>query len=350
MKNIKIGVIGAGMAWEKLHYPAFERLKDKYTIAAVCDRQMEKARAAASAVGLGQDKAFDSYMKMINTVEMDAVDILVPIEQTHEVAKDVIDLGKHIILEKPFAATINGAKELLKLGKKIKILLAENFRYEESHKIIKDLIDKKAIGNVVYFIDNHVKEFQEEMLGPSFASTEWRQHPDFKGGVFLDDAVHHMARHRFFFGNLEDVYARGRHTDADFCPYSCITALLSFDNQIAGHYTYYCIAKETQTPMVGLRIFGTDGEIFLESKECGFVNYTTKEGECQAIPYKPGEGYYNELINFYEAVVTDTPILSTPEKGLGDMQAVFDILKSIETGSAIASAGQPIKKLKAAFK
>jgi predicted dehydrogenase len=346
MKNIKLGVIGAGMAWEKLHYPAFQRLRDKFSIAAICDRDMDKARRAAGMVGLGIDKAFDSYQKMMNSIDLEAIDIMVPIDQTHEVAMDVIAQGKHIILEKPFAATLSGAKDLLKHGKKVKILLAENFRYEQSYNIMKDLINQKAIGNVVYFIDNHVKEYQEEMLEGSFPSTEWRQHPDFKGGIFLDEAVHHMAGFRFLFGHLESVYAHGRRSDIDFCPYSCINALLRFEDQIVGHYTYYCIAKETQAPLVGLRIFGTNGEIYLEEKDCGYVNCSTKDGDHHVYTYQPQEGYYNELLNFYEAVANDMPIISTPEKGLGDMSAVFDILRSIEINDVINSAGVSVKKFR----
>jgi predicted dehydrogenase len=187
------------------------------------------------------------------------------------------------------------------------------------------------------------------MLQPEFASTEWRQHPDFKGGIFLDSAVHHISRHRFLFGNVENVFAHGRSAEVDFSPYSCINAILRFDDQIIGHYTFYCISRETQAPLVGLRIFGTNGEIYLESKNCGFVNFTTKDGEHQAIPYKPNEGYFNELLNFYEAVQNNTSIISTPEKGLGDMQVIFDILRSIETGELITTA-PPVKKSKSKAK
>jgi len=344
MEQIKIGIVGIGMAWRKLHRPALERLKDHFNVVAVCDRDINKAYEAAKEIGIGSDGVFNSYQKMLNTIDLEAVDIIVPIEQTFEVAKDIIAHKKHMIIEKPMAATMTGAKELIKLGKKLKIMIAENYRYDEENKIIKDLITNRAIGNVAYFIDNNIQEFQEKMLGSDFASTEWRQHPDFKGGIFLDSAVHHMARHRFLFGNVESVYAAGRSSSADFCPYSCINAMLRFGDQITGHYSFFCIAKETQEPLVGLRIFGTEGEIFLEDRECGFLNYTNKNGEKQAIQYKPNEGYFNELLNFYEAVKNNGPITATPDKGLGDMQVIFDILKSIETGSVINCAEPTSKK------
>ncbi|MDR2650681.1 MAG: Gfo/Idh/MocA family oxidoreductase [Clostridiales bacterium] len=344
MEPLKIGIVGAGMAWEKLHWPAYQRLRDYFNIAAVCDRDINKARQAAGQIGVSNDMAFNSYQKMLNIVDIEAVDIMTPIDQTFEIVKDIIPRNKHIILEKPVAASLADAKELIKLGKKLKIMVAENYRYDEENKIIKDLIDDRAIGNAAYFIDNNIQEFQQKMLSDDFASTEWRRRPDFKGGVFLDSAVHHIARSRFLFGNVESVYATGRSTSAEFCPYSSINAILRFGDQITGHYAFFCISKETQAPHVGLRIFGTEGEIYLEERNCGYVNFSRKDGECQAIPFKPNEGYFNELLNFYEAVKNNAAIVSTPDKGLGDIQVIFDILKSIEIGGVINSGDSTVKR------
>ncbi len=329
--QLKIGIIGAGMAWEKLHYPAYTRLEDKFAITAICDTDIEKAKKAADMVRLPHSRAFDDADKMMSTVEMDAVDVMVPISDNYNVAKQAILKNKHVIAEKPLASTTSAAKELIKLSKKVKLLVAENYRYDEENNIIKKLLEDRTIGNALFFIDNNVTEFTKDMLKDSFAAKEWRQHPSFHGGIFLDSAVHHIARQRFLFGDAQSISAHGRHTDIDACPYSCINAMLSFNNDIVGHYIYCCISKETQAPLVGFRIFGTDGEIYLEDKNCGFVNLSIKTtGEHQAIPYKPNEGYYNELLNFYNAVVKDTTIISTPEKELGDIETVMEILKSAE--------------------
>ena len=45
MEKVRIGVIGTGMAWEKLHYPAFRELAEYYEIGAVCDLQPELAES-----------------------------------------------------------------------------------------------------------------------------------------------------------------------------------------------------------------------------------------------------------------------------------------------------------------
>jgi predicted dehydrogenase len=348
MDRLKMGIIGAGMAWDRLHYPAYQRLQDRFSIEAICDKNLSKAKSACERVGLGCDRAFDSYQVMLNTLQLDAVDVLVPIDETHEVAKDILAQKKHLIIEKPVAASVEGAKELVKLGKKVKMMVAENFRYNEENKIMKDLMDSKAIGKVLYFIDNHLSDFKkDEGDKGQFASTIWRKHPDFKGGVFLDSAVHHFATHRYLFGNITTVYAQGEKSGEDFAPYSTINAIIGFRG-LSGHYTYCAKSDETQAPFVGLRIFGTEGEIYLESHECGFVNYSNRKGEHQAIQYRPNEGYVNELVNFHEAITHNMPIASTPEKGLGDMQVVFDILSSIQSGVPSELRAAPPKRKRSA--
>ena len=43
MKKIRLGVIGTGMAWERLHWPALQELSDKYEVVALCNLNRERA-------------------------------------------------------------------------------------------------------------------------------------------------------------------------------------------------------------------------------------------------------------------------------------------------------------------
>jgi predicted dehydrogenase len=332
MSKIRLGVIGAGMAWERLHLPALERLGDKFKVVAVCDRDLGRAKRAADRLGLPSNRVYGEYNEMLSAPEIEAVNLMVPITENYEAAKAVISSKKHLIAEKPFAATVKGAKELAAAAKKakLKVLVAENNRYDEASVIIKSIINEGRIGNVIYFIDNTVTEFQKEMLGDTFQSAEWRRHADFRGGVFMDSAIHNIARQRFLFGDVQCVHAVGRSVDADFAPYSCLNALLKYDKHVSGHFAYCVISRETQAPLVGLRIYGTNGEVYLEDKDCGFVNVSYKEKPHEVIPYTPGEGYYHELNNFYEAVANGGEIVSTPQKAVGDIQTIHEMLDKAE--------------------
>ena len=331
-EKLRLGVIGTGMAWDKLHYPALQQLSDKYEITAVCNKTVDKAQRVASTVNLPPDRVYSSYSEMLKRDDIDVVDVLVPISENFEVARDVLLAGKNLIAEKPFAATLDGANELLELKNRnnLKVMVAENYRYDDGNRIIKDVISSGKIGEITNFILEKSTDFPTEMLGDSFAAKEWRQHPNFHGGIFLDSGVHDIALIRFLFGNYESLYAVGAPQIDDYCPFSSITALLKFPNNVAGTYTFRSNAKTLMNPPIGLRIFGTLGEIYLESKDCGVVNVRIKDGWSEDLSFVPERGYYNELLNFY-----DGNIISTPEKEVGDIELVFDILKSIEKGEMI---------------
>lgn len=325
--KIKLGVIGTGMAWERLHWPALKELTDRYEVAAVCNKTIEQAQDFARQINLPQDRVYQDYNEMLALPDLDVVDVLVPISENFEVSKAVLFAGKNLIAEKPLAATLEGARELIRLKdeKSVKMMAAENLRYEECSAIIKEVISGGTIGGIAYFILNTCADFEKEMLEDTFGAKEWRQHPNFDGGIFLDGGVHDAAMMRFLFGETAEIKAFGAKHSKEYCPYRNINAIIKFDSGVIGSYSYYSSGSELHKPPVGLRIFGTEGDIYLESKECGKVCIHYKNGQSEERLFRPGRGYYQELVNFHEG-----NIVSTPEKELGDMELIFTILDQLK--------------------
>ena len=58
-------------------------------------------------------------------------------------------------------------------------------------------------------------------------------------------------------------------------------------------------------------------------------------GKTEEISFTPKEGYYNEFLNFYEGLIMNIDIETTPIIEFGEAKLVFDIIASIETGSII---------------
>lgn len=65
MHKLKVGIIGTGMAFECLHYPAYQRLVDKYEIVALCDVDEFKARDWANRLQLDQGSVYTDYREML---------------------------------------------------------------------------------------------------------------------------------------------------------------------------------------------------------------------------------------------------------------------------------------------
>lgn len=336
MKKLKVGIIGVGMCFERLHYPAFQKLSDYYEITALCDIDTKQTAKWQEKLNLGQENIYYSWDKLLERDDLDVIDIMVPIKLNYQITEAVAkkESGHKIgiICEKPLAPTLKEAKAAIDLARKynIPIMIAENYRYNEEINILRDFVRTNKIGDIFYFIQNKANDFPNKMKDNRFQAKEWRQHPEYPGGAITDSALHDIAGLRHIFGPIEKLHAFGRPEEADFAPYSVITANLQFKSGIIGQFSFFSSGREMQRPLMGLRIFGSEGMIFLEERSAGTINIAYNDGNSEQIPYQPEAGYYNELLNFYNALNGSEPINVTPDMEYGDLKTVHDILLSIE--------------------
>ena len=112
MPNAKtrVGVIGAGGLGQH-HVRIMGELPDAQLVG-FYEARPERAAEIASTL---KARAFDSVDALLG--EVDAVTIVVPTPAHYEVAKQALERGVHVLVEKPFTATIEQADELLELAK-----------------------------------------------------------------------------------------------------------------------------------------------------------------------------------------------------------------------------------------
>lgn len=334
MDKIRLGVIGTGMAWENLHYPALKELSDKYEIVALANETRAKAVEYARNMNLDESNVYSDYRELLERDDVDVVDIILPIPLNYEASERAAKAGKDIICEKPLAPNMVQAEAYRNLPVKygVRVMIAENMRYSEETNKIREIVYAGKIGQVVYFIFNNINCFPCGIISGSYASTEWRKHPEFEGGAFLDAGIHDIAMMRHIFGPVESVQAYGVPQEDEFNPYLSVNTCIKFKNGVIGQYTYFPSGKEMQRPLVGFRIFGTKGMIYLEEKSSGVINIAYNDGTTENVAYTPGRGFYNELLNFYNAYTGSEQVSVTPEIEFGDAKMVFDILQSVEKG------------------
>jgi len=195
----------------KASLPSLSGTGYQYEIAALCDVDRQKAEHWANKLGLAKENIYTDYKQMLGRQDLDCFDIMVPIELNFEVLEEVAKAGKPVIAEKPLAPTPEQAKACKELPEKyhIPIMIAENYRYNEEVDMIRDLLRTEKVGKPLYFIWNRVLFFPGDMLKNSFSAKEWRQHPEFPGGIILDTGVHDMAALYHIFGPVDRLQAFG---------------------------------------------------------------------------------------------------------------------------------------------
>ncbi len=114
MSKIGVAVVGTGFG-QKIHIPGFQA-HHRTEVVAVYHRNLDKAQAIASSNNIPY--ACNSIEDIIAIPEVAAVSISTPPFLHFEMAKKVLEAGKHLLLEKPTALTANEARELYKLANK----------------------------------------------------------------------------------------------------------------------------------------------------------------------------------------------------------------------------------------
>lgn len=114
MSKIGVAVVGTGFG-QKIHIPGFQA-HHRTEVVAVYHRDLEKAQAIASSHNIPY--ACNSIEDIIAIPEVAGVSISTPPFLHFEMAKKVLEAGKHLLLEKPTALTANEARELYQLANK----------------------------------------------------------------------------------------------------------------------------------------------------------------------------------------------------------------------------------------
>ncbi len=152
---IRIGVIGFGYWGPNIlrNFSSLDSVEVKY----VCDldeNALKRAQRAYPGVGLTTRSR-----EITSAADVDAVAIITPVGTHYELARQALENGKHVFVEKPFTYTVDEAKRLIDIAEKksLRIMIDHTFLYTGAVRKIKQLIsDEGALGDLFYFDSTRV--------------------------------------------------------------------------------------------------------------------------------------------------------------------------------------------------
>lgn len=198
MQEIGLIQVGAGVwgkSWsEKVAATPGVRL------AAVVDVQVEAARTIAEGGGLSPDRAYATLTDALKQTDADAVLIVSP-PQTHTpLALEAIAAGKHILIEKPLAESVDDARKVVEAAAThgVHAMVSQNYRFKRAPRTVQRLIRSGVIGRVEQVAINYRKNppfygFRTEMDEP----------------LLVDMSIHHLDALRGIVG-IEPATVRAR--------------------------------------------------------------------------------------------------------------------------------------------
>ena len=117
MSKVKVLLVGAAFSAD-LHMDGYSRCTDIAEIAAVCDKDINKAKELIQRYNLGVCKVYDDYNRPMADADGEIVDISLPNLLHHDVAVEACDNGKDVISETPLATTVEDAIEMVEAARK----------------------------------------------------------------------------------------------------------------------------------------------------------------------------------------------------------------------------------------
>jgi predicted dehydrogenase len=338
---IRLGIIGTGLAVEKLHWPALARMKDRYEIVAFTNRSEEKARHFAQYSGTPMERYSPDYESLLKRDDVDAVLISLPIPLNFPVTEAALKAGKHVICEKPAGIDINEGRQFVDLVRSfpdLTVLIAENWFYRDDLRAARRLLDQQPIGRIHLMIWRLVSQLVPREN--EFSSTPWRHDPGYIGGPHLDAGVHHIAQIRLLLGDVERINGETQHANETHGGPSDLAMTFRFASGAVGSYTAAYLDIPTPNEMNDMKIYGTEG-IMTISRNTIRIDRPDQAPEELTVEMEDG-GYYNEFLNFHDAVHGKAPLVGTVEQTYRNMQIVDAGIASALTGTVISAERWPV--------
>ncbi len=203
---VRFGLIGCG-AWGSHHARVIASTAGAH-LAAIAEQSGEN-RAAAKAKH-PEATLYADYRQMLEHEKLDAVDVIVPPHLHFDVARAVLESGRHLLLEKPMCLRLEECDELIALAqaKNRHLAIGHEFRLSSLWGRVKQMVDEGAIGDPRYCLIELWRNPYRQGSGG------WRYNIKQVGNWILEEPIHFFDLARWYFagaGEPVSVFARASH-------------------------------------------------------------------------------------------------------------------------------------------
>jgi predicted dehydrogenase len=373
MRRVKAAIIGAGFIG-RVHIEAVRRL-GYADVVAIGQGSQEKAEVYADELDI--PKAYGNYMDLLRDDEIEVIHNCTPNYLHHEINKQALLHGKHLLSEKPLTLLSEEAKELYHLAQEKDLITGINFNYRQFPMMqqLKSMVKEKELGEVRIVRGSYLQDW---LLYET--DYNWRMEEQFGGrtraisdiGSHLFDLAQYLIEQR-----ITEVLAdssivipkrykpitTGTSLDSeknhlelvdvqteDYC-----SVLVKFENGIRGVFTLSQVSAGNKNALeIHLDGSQSSGSWKQEEPSILHMGFRDKAGEKvardpnilnqAALPFLhyPGgheEGWpdslKNMMLHLYEAIRNNTPLSSsvaTFKEGYQIMLINDAIVKSVISG------------------
>ena len=269
--------------------------------------------------------AYGSYAEAAADPKIEAFYICTPHHLHLEHTRLATDAGKHILLEKPIARTVEEARAIITAAEDagVRLMIAENYRFLTPVQEAKKIIESGVVGQV------RLIQAQEEY---PFQPSAWRNEKSLNGGgVLIDGGIHKASVLAYLAGRPEQVYAIQVPAglpglDAE----DGMVVTTRGPNGIVGIINHtWSVGKPTERPWVS--VTGTKASLqFGLGHPWLKIDYGDSQETLQFDDDR--RGLAAMVLEFRRSILEGSEPAMTGEEGLRDLELVLKAYESARTG------------------
>ena len=329
---MNIGLIGYGYWGPNVAKNIFAN--KKLQLHTICDLKLERLEKARN-LYVEQSCYTMDYHDILDNPEIRAVAIAVETSAHYQVAKDALNAGKHVYIEKPFTSTVNEAEELASLAaeKNLIIHVDHIMLYHPCIQKIGELMASGELGELLYI------EAMRMNLGQIKKDVS----------AMGDLAVHDLSIIDYLSGGLEPFYINAVG-EKKYNPKESLTFLTLRYHDFIAHVQSSWISplKERKLIVAGtkkmvvfddmkpptekLTIYDKGVDV-VAGEDVEYQDYAvkTRMGDIW-IPYIPQkDALFNSISHFTGCIETNSPSLSGPEQGIRMLKVLEQAHKTMNS-------------------
>jgi predicted dehydrogenase len=309
----------------------------------------DDGRARSLAGGHPGCRVTTDYHEALTDAAVVAVDLCLPHDLHAEVAVAAARAGKHVLVEKPLAATLDEADAMIEAAGRagVVLMVAETVRFEAVYRRAKALLDDGAIGEPALIQISRQAYLRQSFLEerPWFLDAKRAA-----GGIMMSGGVHDFETMRLLVGEIESVQAlRARQRFLEMEGDDTSVALVRFRSGAVGTLVESFLMKSLVTaagPEVhSLRVDGALGSLALTRGEASVdtIRLFSERDEYrvggapaeQRILVPASDAFAEEIGHFLDCLGTGREPLTGGRDQRRPLEAVLAAYRSMESGAPV---------------
>lgn len=326
MSKLKVGIIGLG-GIARSHCDAIATL-DNVEVVAVADLFEAKRQEYMAKYNI--PRGYATHTELLADDEVEAVAIVLGHQLHHRLTVDACNAGKHVLVEKPMALSLEQCDEMIQAAaaNKVKLMVGHTQHFYGTSLKAKEILDSGALGPLITCVSYMSKNWNFDMRRPQYRS---RYHG---GGMWLTNGVHVVDRLTWIMASQAvsvsaNIGTRAHYQASD----DSATAFIRYKNGLAG--VAVAVGYADGAPNYECQVICANGTLRFSEHGEKYVK-VGKDDQWEDIPFEdPPTEMHFEWKAFVEAIEQDIEPPTPGEYSRHIMELIFAAEESAIRGGEV---------------